>query len=102
MDVSKILAWLRLEREQVDESIASLERMAVRGRGRPPAWPRAQKRRGRPPGGSGSGSAGGDSGASGAPLPSYPHPRLEDCPARRRRKPSNPDLKNRTLPAERR
>ena len=39
MDVTKILAELRQEREQIEEAIISLERLA-RGRGR---------RRGRPP-----------------------------------------------------
>jgi hypothetical protein len=41
MDVSKVLAELRQEREQIDEAILSLERLiAGRGkrRGRPPAW----------------------------------------------------------------
>lgn len=41
MDVTKILAELRQEREQIEEAIISLERLA-RGRGkrrgRPPAW----------------------------------------------------------------
>jgi len=41
MDVNKILAELRQEREQVEDAIISLERLA-RGRGkrrgRPPAW----------------------------------------------------------------
>jgi len=58
MDVSKILAELRAEREQIEEAILSLERLARgrgRRRGRPPAWlatnePEAPKRRGRPPG----------------------------------------------------
>lgn len=58
MDVSKILAELRAEREQIEEAILSLERLARgrgRRRGRPPAWlsgdePQAPKRRGRPPG----------------------------------------------------
>ena len=40
MDVEKILAEMRLEREQLEDAIASLERLErpVRGRGRPPAW----------------------------------------------------------------
>jgi hypothetical protein len=55
MDVSKILAELKAERAQIEEAIASLERLAVgRGkrRGRPPAWMSdvMPKRRGRPPG----------------------------------------------------
>ena len=59
MDVTKILAELRAEREQIEEAIVSLERLA-RGRGkrrgRPPSWmsditaPAEPKRRGRPPG----------------------------------------------------
>ena len=72
MDVDKMLAELRLEREQIEEAILTLERL-VRGRGRrrgrPPAWlkdaaaslgesdagddtepPPEHKRRGRPPG----------------------------------------------------
>jgi len=56
MDVAKILAELKAEREQIEEAILSLERLA-RGRGnrrgRPPAWMaeiEAPKRRGRPPG----------------------------------------------------
>jgi len=55
MDLSKALAELRQEREQIDEAILSLERLARgrgRRRGRPPAWmsmPSA-RRRGRPPG----------------------------------------------------
>jgi DNA invertase Pin-like site-specific DNA recombinase len=48
-----MLAELRQEREQIEEAIMSLERLA-RGRGkrrgRPPAWMSAMKRRGRPPG----------------------------------------------------
>jgi len=55
MDVSKILAELREERQQIEEAILSLERLA-RGRGRrmgrPPSWMAevTAKRRGRPPG----------------------------------------------------
>jgi hypothetical protein len=60
MDVTKILAELKAEREQIEEAIISLERLA-RGRGkrrgRPPSWlspseevAAAPKRRGRPPG----------------------------------------------------
>ena len=53
MDVTKMLAELRQEREQIEEAIMSLERLA-RGRGkrrgRPPAWMTEMKRRGRPPG----------------------------------------------------
>ena len=55
MDVSKILTELREEREQIEEAILSLERLARgrgRRRGRPPAWMSeiTAKRRGRPPG----------------------------------------------------
>ena len=55
MDVNKIVAELRQEREQIEEAILSLERLARgrgRRRGRPPAWLAAAmpKRRGRPPG----------------------------------------------------
>lgn len=57
MDVSKILAELRQERQQIEEAIVSLERLARgrgRRRGRPPAWmspgETEVKRRGRPPG----------------------------------------------------
>lgn len=53
MDVQKMLTELRQEREQIEEAILTLERLA-RGRGkrrgRPPAWMSAIKRRGRPPG----------------------------------------------------
>ncbi len=58
MDVSKILAELRQEREQIEQAILSLEMLARgrgRKRGRPPAWmsqmtAAAPKRRGRPVG----------------------------------------------------
>jgi hypothetical protein len=62
MDVTKILAELREERQQIEEAIVSLERLARgrgRRRGRPPAWMAGAataavveppKRRGRPPG----------------------------------------------------
>jgi len=53
MDVVKMLTELRQEREQIEEAIMTLERLA-RGRGkrrgRPPAWMTEIKRRGRPPG----------------------------------------------------
>jgi DNA invertase Pin-like site-specific DNA recombinase len=53
MDVVKMLSELRQEREQIEEAILTLERLA-RGqgkrRGRPPAWLSALKRRGRPVG----------------------------------------------------
>ena len=53
MDVLKMLTELRQEREQIEEAIVTLERLARgrgRRRGRPPAWLAALKRRGRPPG----------------------------------------------------
>ena len=55
MDVTKILSELREERQQIEEAIVSLERLARgrgRRRGRPPAWMSelTVKRRGRPPG----------------------------------------------------
>ena len=55
MDVGKILAELKAEREQIEAAIDSLERLArgrVRGPGRPPNWlaETGPKRRGRPPG----------------------------------------------------
>lgn len=53
MDVMKVLAELRQEREQIEEAILTLERLARgrgRRRGRPPAWMTELKRRGRPPG----------------------------------------------------
>jgi len=57
MDVSKMLAELRQEREAIEEAILILERLA-RGRGkrrgRPPLWMTSGdapvRRRGRPPG----------------------------------------------------
>ena len=53
MDVSKILTELRQEREQLEEAILSLERLARgrgRRRGRPPSWMVEAKKRGRPAG----------------------------------------------------
>jgi hypothetical protein len=53
MDVTKILADLRQERDQLEEAILSLERLALgrgRRRGRPPAWMTIAKKRGRPEG----------------------------------------------------
>ena len=54
MDVTKILTELRQEREQIEEAIMSLERLARgrgRRRGRPPSWmAEIEKKRGRPPG----------------------------------------------------
>jgi len=53
MDIGKMLADLRAERDQIEEAIVTLERLAAgRGkrRGRPPKWITEVKRRGRPPG----------------------------------------------------
>jgi hypothetical protein len=55
IDVAKILVELKQEKEQLEQAINTLERLAVaRGprRGRPPAWmaDAVPKRRGRPPG----------------------------------------------------
>jgi len=56
IDVAKILEDLKAEKEQLEQAIVTLERLAQgRGprRGRPPAWlseGAAPKRRGRPPG----------------------------------------------------
>ncbi len=53
MDVTKIITELRQEREQIEEAIISLERLARgrgRRRGRPPAWLALAKKRGRPAG----------------------------------------------------
>ena len=55
MDILKMLAELRTERDQISEAIAVLERLGAgqgKRRGRPPTWMKAltAKRRGRPPG----------------------------------------------------
>lgn len=53
MDINKMLVELRQEREQIEEAIMTLERLARgrgRRRGRPPAWMAQVKKRGRPPG----------------------------------------------------
>jgi hypothetical protein len=53
VDVTKILDELRQEREQLEEAILSLERLARgrgRRRGRPPSWMVEAKKRGRPVG----------------------------------------------------
>ena len=53
MDINKMLAELRQEREVISEAILVFERLAIgrgRRRGRPPAWMKGPKRRGRPPG----------------------------------------------------
>ena len=49
MDINKMLADLRAEREQIEEAIMTLERLARgrgRRRGRPPAWMSTIKREG--------------------------------------------------------
>ncbi len=51
MNLTKILEDLRQEREQIDEAILSLERLAAGSgprRGRPPAWLKAHQSRARP------------------------------------------------------
>jgi len=53
MDVGKVLAALRQEREQIEEVIANLERLEQsrdRRRGRPPAILAVARKRGRPRG----------------------------------------------------
>jgi len=53
VDVGKILKDLRQKRDEIEQAIVSLERLArTRGdrRGRPPSWMAEIKRRGRPPG----------------------------------------------------
>jgi hypothetical protein len=77
LDVDKMLAELRLEREQIEEAILTLERLA-RGRGR---------RRGRPPGWLKDATSGpGDSGdnpsqeGSGRSLAFVPEPRRRGRP----------------------
>ena len=57
MDIAKVLVELQQQREEIDEAILSLERLALgngKRRGRPPAWivaarKTAPKKRGRPP-----------------------------------------------------
>ena len=53
MDINKMLAELRTEREQITEAIAVLERLTIgqgKRRGRPPKWMMDVKTRGRPKG----------------------------------------------------
>jgi hypothetical protein len=53
MDINKMLAELRNEREGVEQAIIVLQRSAAgrgRRRGRPPAWMSQAKKRGRPVG----------------------------------------------------
>jgi hypothetical protein len=53
MDINKMLAELRTEREQITDAIAVLERLTVgqgKRRGRPPKWLTEVKKRGRPKG----------------------------------------------------
>ncbi len=75
MDVTKILADLRQEREQIEQAILSLEMLARgrgRKRGRPPAWmsqlnAKVPKRRGRPAGSKNKASAATSATASAPP-----------------------------------
>ncbi len=71
IDVAKILAELKEEKEQLEQAILTLERLAAgRGprRGRPPAWmsEASPKRRGRPPGSRNKSSAADDASTKGA------------------------------------
>ena len=53
MDINKMLAELREERERVEQATQVLEQIASgqgKRRGRPPKWMTQVKRRGRPPG----------------------------------------------------
>jgi len=53
MDLTKMLAELKSEYEAIEQAILVIERLAVgrgRRRGRPPAWMKTVKRRGRPKG----------------------------------------------------
>jgi hypothetical protein len=57
MDLNKMLAELRAERDQIEEAIIALGRLSLgaKRRGRPPLWmtqikATEPKRRGRPPG----------------------------------------------------
>jgi hypothetical protein len=53
MDITKMLAELRSERDQISQAIAVMERLSVgqgKRRGRPPKWLTEVKRRGRPKG----------------------------------------------------
>jgi hypothetical protein len=57
MDLNKMLAELRAERDQIEEAIIALGRLSLgaKRRGRPPLWmsqikSTEPKRRGRPPG----------------------------------------------------
>jgi hypothetical protein len=53
MNLTKMIAELRTEREHVEQAILVMERLATgqgRRRGRPPAWMTQVKRRGRPAG----------------------------------------------------
>ncbi len=70
MDVDKMLAELRLEREQIEEAILTLERLA-RGRGR---------RRGRPPGWLKEATAGMEDSMSAEASDGVPEPRRRGRP----------------------
>ena len=47
MDINKILADLRAEREEIDRAIAALERIGGKKRGRPPKWMKATQEPGK-------------------------------------------------------
>ena len=53
MNINKVLVELRAEKENVEQAINVLQRLAIgsgKRRGRPPAWMTEAKRRGRPRG----------------------------------------------------
>jgi hypothetical protein len=53
MNITKMIAELRAEHENIVEAITVIERLSLgqgKRRGRPPAWMATVKRRGRPPG----------------------------------------------------
>ena len=43
MDINKILAELRSQREEIERAIIALDRIRGRRRGRPPQWMKAKK-----------------------------------------------------------
>jgi hypothetical protein len=53
MDITKMIAELRAQHDNLVEAISVIERLSLgqrKRRGRPPAWIATVKRRGRPPG----------------------------------------------------
>jgi hypothetical protein len=44
MDINKILAELRTQKEEIERAIIALERIGGRRRGRPPQWMKAMKK----------------------------------------------------------